>query len=74
VRTLILVLLGAVCGAALFHVYYLQLDTERRCGWDHPLDAQARTLCREAGVAEKVRGYAAKARHELDNLIGNVAN
>ncbi len=69
-----MMLLGGVIGAALFHFYYLGLDRQRRCVWDHPLDRQLREACQEAGVGEKVRGYAAKARRELDSLIGNVAN
>ena len=73
VRTLIVLLIGGVFGAALFHLYYLRLDRESRCGWDHPLDQQARTQCRDADVGEKIHGYATKARRELDNLIGNVA-
>ena len=72
VRALILLLLGGVLGAVLFHVYYLRLARESRCGWDHPLDQQAQARCRDAEVGEKARGYATKARRELDNLIGNV--
>ncbi len=72
VRTLIVMLIGGVLGAAIFHLYYLRLDRESRCAWDHPLDQQARTQCREADVSEKVHGYATKARKELDSLIGNV--
>ena len=71
-RTLIVLLLGGVLGAALFHLYYLRLDREHRCAWDHAFDERAQTQCREAGVGEKVSGYATKARRELDNLIGNV--
>jgi hypothetical protein len=67
-------LLGGVIGAAIFHLYYLRLDRAHRCNWDHPLDTQARAQCQDTGVDEKVRGYAAKARKELDSLIGNVAN
>jgi hypothetical protein len=72
-RTLILLLLAGLCGAALFHAYYLHLDRESRCAWDHPLDQPARTQCQKADVAEKLHGYATKARHDLDDLIGDVA-
>ena len=70
-RTLIILLLGGVLGAGLFHLYYLRLDRESRCSWDHPLDQPARTLCLQADGGEKVRGYDTKARRELDNLIGS---
>lgn len=71
-RSLILVLVAALLGAAAFHLYYLRLGPPARCGWDHPLDAQARTACREATAS--AHGYAAKARRDLDSLIGEVAH
>ena len=40
-RNLILMLVGALLGAVAFHVYYLRLDPSVRCGWDHPIDAEA---------------------------------
>jgi hypothetical protein len=71
-RALILLLVGAVLGAAAFHLYYLRLDPPARCGWDHPIDAQARAMCRDASTS--AHGYAAKARRDLDSLIGEVAH
>jgi hypothetical protein len=65
-RNLIMLLAGALLGAAAFHLYYLHLAPTARCGWDHPVDADARRECRAAAVATDLRGYAAKARHELD--------
>ena len=73
-RTLILMLAAALLGAAAFHVYYLGLMSPARCGWDHPIDAQARAICRAAAASGGVHGYAAKARHDLDSLIGRVAH
>lgn len=73
-RGLILLLLGAVLGAVAFHVYYLRLDAPARCGWDHPIDAQAKASCRETALAATAHGYAAKARRDLDSLIGQVAH
>ncbi len=48
-RNLVLLLIGMMLGAALFHVYYLRLDPLARCSWDHPLDAEAKARCRDAG-------------------------
>jgi len=73
-RSLILLAAGALLGAVLFHVYYLRLSPPARCGWDHPIDAQARAACREVAPAAGAHGYAAKARHDLDSLIGRVAH
>jgi hypothetical protein len=72
-RTFILLLLGGICGAALFHAYYLHLDRESRCAWDNPLDQPARTRCQATDTVEKPHGYAPKARRQLDDLIGDVA-
>jgi hypothetical protein len=68
---ILLFVIGAIVGAALFHVHYLGLEPSARCGWDHPLDGQARSACRAA--ATPVATYTTKARHELDDLVGNVA-
>jgi hypothetical protein len=73
-RTLILIVMAALFGAAAFHLYYRRLAPPARCGWDHPLDAQARATCRESPVAESAHGYAVKARRDLDSLIGRVAH
>jgi hypothetical protein len=85
-RSLILLLIGAVIGAVLFHVYYLKLDESSRCGWDHPLSEQLAAKCRlgveppssddvkrTSTAGSKSGGYAKRARHELDDLIGNVS-
>jgi hypothetical protein len=85
-RSLIFLLIGAVAGAALFHVYYLRLEPRDRCGWDHPRSAQLRTKCQSivdssaandegaiTTAGSKAGGYAKRARHELDDLIGNVS-
>jgi len=72
-RSLIIMLAGALLGAAAFHLYYLRLDPPARCGWDHPFDAGRRSDCRSAAAAHDVHGYASKARHDLDSLIGNVS-
>ncbi len=73
-RILILVLIAALVGAAGFHVYYLGLDPAARCGWDHPIDARAKADCRTAASSAGAHGYAAKARRDLDSLIGRVAH
>jgi hypothetical protein len=73
-RTLILLLVGALLGAVAFHAYYLRLAPAARCGWDHPIDEEARASCRAASAATGAHGYAAKARHDLDTLIGRVAH
>ena len=68
-RSLLLLLLGLVAGAALFHVYYLGLAPTSRCVWDHPVDHDARNAC----VARATfTGYANGARKALDHLIDNV--
>jgi hypothetical protein len=72
-RAVILMLVGALIGAAAFHFYYLRLDPAARCGWDHPIDAEARSTCR-AATAANAHGYAAKARRDLDSLIGKIAH
>jgi hypothetical protein len=85
-RTLIMLLIGAIAGAILFHAYYLKLNSYDRCAWDHPYSAGSRTACRlgagqvlthaSATISEggpKARGYGKRARHELDDLIGNVS-
>ena len=71
-RALILLLAGALIGAAAFHLYYLRLDPPARCGWDHPIDVQARATCRTTAAVGGAHGYAAKARRDLDSLIGQV--
>ena len=92
-RSLFILLLGAFLGAAAFHAYYLGLATQRKCGWDHPLDDHAALACRQdaadgdadedgklsdgnltATTASKAHGYATRARHELDDLVGNVTH
>jgi hypothetical protein len=72
-RNLIVLLVGALLGAAAFHVYYLRLDPPTRCGWDHPVDADARRTCR-AAVRLDLHGYAVKARRDLDSLIGTISH
>lgn len=70
-RSLLLLLLGLVAGAALFHLYYLGLSSTKRCGWDHPIDGSARDAC----VARATfTGYAQGARKALDSLIGDVSH
>jgi hypothetical protein len=70
-RSLLLLLLGLVAGAVLFHVYYLGLAPAKRCAWDHPLDHDARNAC----VARVTfAGYANGARKALDNLIDDVSH
>lgn len=73
-RGLILMLAAALLGAAAFHLYYLRLEPIARCGWDHPIDAQAKANCRETSTGAGAHGYAAKARRDLDSLIGRVAH
>lgn len=70
-RILIALLIGLVAGAACFHVYYLGLDPAPRCGWDHPIDHDAREAC-EARATFK--GYAGGARKKLDDLVGQISN
>ncbi len=55
-RNLVLLLIGMMPAAALFHVYYLRLDPLARCSWDHPLDAEAKARCRDAAAATSVHG------------------
>ena len=63
-RNLVLLLIGIMLGAALFHVYYLRLDPLARCSWDHPLDAEAKARCRDAAAVPlrraACRGQSAK--------------
>jgi hypothetical protein len=73
-RAVILLLVGALIGAAAFHLYYLGLNPPARCGWDHPIDADARRTCREESIGGTPHGYAAKARRDLDSLIGKIAH
>ena len=73
-RNLILLVAAVLLGAAGFHGYYLHLAPPARCGWDHPIDAQARATCHAAAAGAGAHGYAAKARHDLDSLIGRVAH
>lgn len=73
-RSLILVLVAAVLGAAAFHLCYLRLDPPARCGWDHPFDGPARADCRLASSAASAHGYAAKARRDLNSLIDHIAH
>jgi hypothetical protein len=68
---LLLLLVGAILGAALFHTYYRGLEPAARCHWDHPLDRQAREACVAAATTHAA--YSAKARRELDDLVGNVS-
>jgi hypothetical protein len=70
-RSLLLLLLGLVAGAALFHVYYLGLAPAKRCGWDHPLDRPARDAC---AARASFAGYASGARRQLDHLIEDVSH
>ncbi|MDH7640356.1 hypothetical protein [Sphingomonas oryzagri] len=70
-RSLILLLFGLVAGAVLFHVYYLGLAPTARCGWDHPIDGQARKACVATAT---FTGYANGARKALDHLIDDVDN
>ena len=73
-RTLLSLILGGLLGAILFHLYYLRLPAERRCGWDHPLDDHAKAACvADASTpAGNFHGYAKRARKDLDDLIGKV--
>ena len=70
-RSLLLLLLGLVAGAVLFHVYYLGLSPTKRCGWDHPIDGSARDACVSRATFS---GYAGNARKALDNLIDDVSH
>ena len=69
-RTLLLLVAGAVIGAAGFHAYYSGLAAPSRCAWDHPLDGRARAACQRLASAH---GYDAAGRAALDRLIENVA-
>jgi len=70
-RSLLLLLLGLVAGAALFHAYYLDLSPTSRCLWDHPVDHGARNAC----IARAAfTGYASGARKQLDHLIDDVSH
>jgi hypothetical protein len=71
---LLLLLIGALAGAALFHIYYRVLEPAARCGWDHPLDQGARSACRTEAATPSATGYSPKARHELDDLVGKVTH
>ena len=73
-RSLLLLVVGALLGAGLFHLYYVGLGPDARCGWDHPLDDHAKALCREPARVATTPGYGRKARHEMDGLIENVSN
>ncbi|WP_019832942.1 hypothetical protein [Sphingomonas sp. PR090111-T3T-6A] len=73
-RSFVLLVVGALLGAALFHLYYVGLSPEKRCGWDHPFDDRAKALCSEPAPAAAAAGYGRKARHDLDGLIDNVSN
>lgn len=73
-RSLVLLLLGALIGAAVFHLYYRGLEPSKRCGWDYPFDDHGRGLCLQGGPAAATPGYGRKARHEMDGLIANVAS
>ncbi len=68
-RSIVLLLLGLIAGAALFHAYYLRLTPSARCGWDHPLDGQAQKACVATAT---FTGYANGARKALDHLIDDV--
>ncbi len=70
-RSLLLLLLGLLAGAALFHVYYLGLAPAARCPWDHPLDRGAREQCEARAT---FTGYANGARKQLDHLIEDVSH
>ena len=72
-RGLIILLLGAVIGAACFHVYYLRLDGHARCRWDHPGDGHLRGLCEAGGAGDARQGYEKPARQQLDRLIGKIS-
>ncbi len=70
-RSLVILILGALLGAAAFHAWYLGLKPERRCFWDHPLNPVARAAC--ATTSRDVPVYGARARHELDDLVGKLS-
>jgi hypothetical protein len=66
---------GAVLGALVFHLYYLHLAPAERCGWDHPLADEARSSCRDASaIPAGFHGYEKRARHDLDDLVGKVSH
>ena len=71
-RSLVVLAVGAVLGAVLFHAYYVGLDPAARCGWDHPFDDRARALCHEPAPTTAAPSYGRKARRDLDGLIANV--
>jgi hypothetical protein len=68
-RSFLLILIGALVGAALFHLYYVRLAPEGRCGWDHPLDDRAKAACVSQA---SFTGYGKAARHEMDDLVGKL--
>ncbi|MBA2932572.1 hypothetical protein HZF05_00555 [Sphingomonas sp. CGMCC 1.13654] len=70
-RSLLLLLLGLVAGAVLFHLYYLGLTPTHRCAWDHPIDASAHDACVSRA---SFTGYANGARKALDHLIDDVSH
>jgi hypothetical protein len=70
---LIVAVLAAIFGAALFHAYYLNLPEARRCRWDHPFDDSGRAAC-EQPAEGKAAGYSATDRRQLNSLIANVAD
>lgn len=70
VRNLVVLLVGALIGAALFHAYYLRLPAQTQCAWDHPLDGGARRAC----VLARQIGYPAGARAALDDLVGRISH
>jgi hypothetical protein len=74
VRGLMILLLGAIIGAAGFHLYYLRLDAHARCRWDHPSDRHLRDLCEAGGAGDTQQGYGKPARQELDRLIGKISH
>jgi hypothetical protein len=74
-RSLLVLVVGAVLGALVFHLYYLHLAPAERCGWDHPLADEARSSCRDASaIPAGFHGYEKRARHDLDDLVGKVSH
>lgn len=71
-RSLLLILLGAVGGAALFHAYYLMMTPQGRCGWDHPFDDPGKASCIARAQQAGFAGYGKAARHQMDHLIGTL--
>jgi hypothetical protein len=70
-RSFLLLLVGALAGAGLFHAYYVNLSPGSRCGWDHPFDDRAKAAC----VAQaSFKGYDRTERREMDDLIGRVSH